>query len=262
MLKIIPGAAMPQKEFKKLVGLMKRLRIECPWDNQQTHQSLRQYLLEETYETLDALDSQNDEELKSELGDLLLQIVFHAEIAEERDAFDMEEIIRKINEKLIRRHPHVFGNVKVNNADDVVANWEKIKRQEGRASVLDGTPEQTPALIRAQRLQNKASKVGFDWTAIEYVQEKIEEEWRELCDAVKLSDREKCEEEFGDLLFSMINLARFLEFNAEDALRKTIKKFIRRFKYIETQLEKLGKSPESTSLEKMDSLWNEAKQIE
>jgi MazG family protein len=251
-------------EFGTLIDIMARLRGEngCPWDRTQTHESLKQYLLEETYEVLEALDENDIDSLKSELGDLLLQIVFHAQLAEERQDFTIWDVIQKINEKLIRRHPHVFGNVKADTPEMVLVNWEKIKLQEGKKSVIDGVPRELSGLLRAYRIQKKAAQVGFDWENIQQVWDKVKEEERELQEALADNDSQKILEEFGDLLFSWINLARFIKVNPEDALRYTTNKFIKRFKLIEQELAKHGKTPEDSTLEEMDLLWNEIKKNE
>ena len=251
------------ERFAELVEIMKRLRRECPWDREQTPESLRQYILEEAYETVEAIDAGNWEELKKELGDLLLQIVFQAEIAEERGRFTLEDVIQHINQKLIQRHPHVFGGVEVKDADHVKENWERIKyHQENRRSVLEGVPRHLSALLRAQRLQDKAAQVGFDWDDPRGVLEKIQEELRELDKAIHAQAREKMEEEIGDMLFSLVNLSRFLKINAEDALRTTINKFIARFHYIEQKLSEQNKSIREASFKEMDALWEEAKNRE
>ncbi len=251
------------QRFAELVNIMKRLRKECPWDRKQTPESLRQYILEEAYETVEAIDGQNWEELKKELGDLLLQIVFQAEIAEEAQRFTLADVIHHINQKLIQRHPHVFGNVTVENAEQVKENWEQIKyRQENRQSVLDGVPRHLCALLRAQRLQDKAAQVGFDWEKPGGVLEKIREEISELEQAIASRAREKIEEEIGDLLFSLVNLSRFYQITAEDALRHAINKFVSRFQYIERKLAEQNKRLPDVSLNEMDALWDEAKNQE
>lgn len=248
------------EEFKRLVEIMHRLRKECPWDRKQTPQSLRQYILEEAHETVEAIDDSDWTELKKELGDLLLQIVFQAEIAREENRFSLEEIINHINEKLIRRHPHVFGDTRVKNAEQVKENWEQIKvKQENRKSLLEGVPRQLSALLRAQRLQDKAAQVGFDWEDVAGIFEKIEEELGELSDAIQDKNPEEMEDEMGDLLFSLVNLSRHQQINAEDALRRTINKFVSRFQYIENKLQMQNKSVDKSSLEEMDKLWEEAK---
>jgi tetrapyrrole methylase family protein/MazG family protein len=249
-----------KEEFQNLIDIMARLRKECPWDKKQTPQSLRQYILEEAYETIESIDDENWDELKKELGDLLLQIVFQAEIAVEEKRFTLEEVIRNINEKLIRRHPHVFGDVKVNNAEEVKENWEQIKiHKENRTSLLEGVPRNLSGLLRAQRLQDKAAQVGFDWPEITGVFDKIKEEVEELEESLKERNREAVEFELGDLLFTLVNFARFQDINAEDALRKSIKKFVSRFQYIEKRLKDLNKTIYNSSLEEMDALWEESK---
>lgn len=250
-----------QHEFDRLVEIMQKLRSKdgCPWDQKQTHHSLRQYLLEESYEVLEALDDEDFEELKKELGDLLLQIVFHAQIANERGDFNIWDVVRGINEKLIRRHPHVFGDTSVNSAEEVVVNWEKIKMAEGKKSVIDGVPKELSGLLRAHRIQKKAAQVGFDWDDVREVWKKVKEEEDELREALAANDADKIENEFGDLLFSLVNLSRFIKVNPEDALRKTINKFIRRFQIIEKKLADVGKAPQDCTLEEMDLIWEASK---
>ncbi len=249
-----------QIEFQRLIDIMKRLRKECPWDKKQTPQSLRQYIFEEAYEVVESIDDENWDELKRELGDLLLQIVFQAKIGEEESRFTLQEIIEHINEKLIRRHPHVFGDKVAENPEQVKENWEQIKiQQENRKSILEGVPGSLSGLLRAQRIQDKAAQVGFDWEDSKGVLEKIKEEISELEVANQQQNVEEMESELGDLLFSLVNLARFKKINAEDALRGTINKFISRFKYIEDNLSKSNKSIYESSMEEMDRLWEEAK---
>jgi MazG family protein len=251
-----------KSEFVRLVSIMKRLRKECPWDRKQTPQSLRQYILEEAYETVEAIDNENWDELRKELGDMLLQIVFQAEIAEEQKLFTISDIIHSINEKLVRRHPHVFGNVEVTNEQQVKDNWEQIKlNDERRSSLLEGIPRNLSGLLRAQRIQEKTAQVGFDWTNVNDVITKIREETTELEQAIQQKNPEEIESEVGDLFFSVINLARFQKVNAEDALRKTINKFISRFQYIERKLAEKNKSIYHSSLEEMDKLWEESKKF-
>lgn len=248
------------EEFERLISIMHRLRKECPWDKKQTAHSLRQYILEEAYETVESIDNEDWDELKKELGDMLLQIVFQAEIATEKNLFSLEEIIEKINEKLIRRHPHVFGNVSVTDEKDVKNNWEQIKlNEENRQSALDGIPRHLNALLRAQRLQDKAAHVGFDWPEVEGVIEKIKEELQELEKAISEENPEELENELGDMLFTLVNLARYHHVSAEDCLRATINKFIARFQYIERKLKENHKSIYNSSLEEMDKLWEESK---
>ena len=249
-----------ESEFLQLVSIMKRLRKECPWDLKQTPQSLRQYILEEAYETVEAIDNENWEEVKKELGDLLLQIVFQAEIAEEKSRFTLENVIASINQKLIRRHPHVFGEIKVKDEDEVKNNWEQIKfEQEQRDSVLAGIPLYLSGLLRAQRIQEKAAQVGFDWNNVKGIFHKLQEEILELEQAIQEKNPEEIENELGDLIFTLVNLARFQKINAEDSLRKTINKFISRFQYIERKLAENNKSIYHSSLEEMDRLWEESK---
>ena len=255
--------------FDKLVEVMKKLHAPggCPWDREQTHESLKPYLLEETYEALEAIDSGSDEHLREELGDVLMQVVFHAEIADREGRFTINDVIEGIVEKLVRRHPHVFGDVTVESSDEVLVNWEEIKRREKRekktgGSVLDGLPQSLPALIKARRIQEKVSRVGFDWERTEEVMLKVDEELQELKEASQAQDKAAIEEELGDLLFAIANLARFVSLCPEDALRKTIDKFQRRFQYIERELPKRGMKLGEASLEEMDKLWDEVKKEE
>ncbi len=257
----------PVKEFDEFVNIVKLLRKECPWDRIQTHLSLRRCLLEETYETLEAIDDKNMTELKKELGDVLLQVVFHSNIAEENNDFTLKEVIDSVTSKLIERHPHVFGDVKVTGSDEVKKNWERLKKKEGRKSVTDGIPAELPALLKAFRIQEKASKVGFDWRKsgsdeIDPVPvfEKVIEEINELKHNTETgASEEEIENELGDVLFSLVNYSRFLKINPEDALRKTIKKFKYRFNQIEKHAEETGKELEDMTLEEMDEIWNKAK---
>jgi MazG family protein len=247
------------KEFIEFVDIVHKLRRECPWDKEQTHSSIRHSLIEETYEVVEAIDQCNLEDLKKELGDLLLHVVFHASIAEQANEFTLEDVIKTITEKLIRRHPHVFGEVEVSNSKQVISNWEKIKMTEGRNSVMEGVPKELPALLRAHRLQDKASKVGFDWEKKEDAWKKVDEEMNELHRAIESGKQDDVEAEFGDLLFAMVNYSRFINVNPEIALRQTVEKFITRFQYIEKRLKETGKDIHSSSLEEMDKLWDEAK---
>lgn len=247
-------------EFQRLTEIMKRLRKECPWDKAQTPESLRQFILEEAYETIEAIDNKDWVELRKELGDLLLQIVFQAEIAEEKSRFTLESIIHHINEKLIERHPHVFGEEKVRDAAEVKDNWERIKAEkENRRSIFEGLPRMMSALLLAQRVQEKASQVGFDWEDPKGVLQKISEEIQELENSISQQRRQDVEAEVGDLIFSLVNLCRFYKINAEDALRQTTTKFIKRFQYIEKKLSEKNQSTQDASLEEMDRLWEEAK---
>lgn len=249
----------PTKKFDDLVDLVKILRKECPWDRKQTHASLKDHLIEEAYETIEAIDDKDFSELKKELGDVLLQVVFHSIMADEKESFNMGDIVYTIQRKLIRRHPHVFGDTEALDEEQVAENWEKIKLKEGKKSVLEGIPKHLPALIRAQRMQEKAANVGFDWPEKEQVWEKLEEELQEFKETLNEQDKQKQQEEFGDLLFSLVNVARNYNLVAEDSLRTTNKKFIRRFQYIEEQLDKKKQHISDTSLEEMDRYWNEAK---
>ena len=248
--------------FDELVQVMEKLRSKdgCPWDREQSHESLKPYIIEETYEVLDAIDRKDDRELQEELGDLLLQIVFHAQIASEQSRFTMDDVAASIIEKLKRRHPHVFGNVEVKDSREVLRNWEEIKKQEGKDSVLDGVPDVLPALLKAQRIQEKVRRVGFDWEDFGSAFAKVHEEIDELDRAVKEGDQAGIEDEFGDILFSLVNVARFLDINAEESLRQTTRKVSRRFQYIEKRIAEKGERPiEEYSLEELDALWDEAK---
>lgn len=247
------------KEFDEFVTIMKRLRKECPWDKEQTHESLKKHFVEEVYEALDAIDRKNFDDLKGELGDVALQILFHSIIAEEENKFKLEDVFTAINEKLIRRHPHVFGKAIVNSGAEQSALWDKIKMSEGRMSVLEGIPKYLPALMKAEKVQKKAAKVGFEWEKTEDVWKKVEEEMLELQSAVASKDKKHTEEEFGDLLFSLVNYARFINVDPEESLHSTVQKFTIRFQYIEEKLIEQGKDIHKTSLEEMDVLWNEAK---
>lgn len=250
---------MTEKKFLEFVSIMRRLRKECPWDREQTHDSIKAATLEEAYEVVHAIDEKDFPELKKELGDLLLHIAFHSVLAEESGAFTIDDVIDSISEKLIRRHPHVFGNVEVKNNNDILRNWESIKLQEGRKSVLEGIPSAMPALLRAFRVQEKTSKVGFDWQNKKDVWDKVTEELHELEEAESNKNQAEVEEEFGDLLFSLVNYSRFITVNPENALRNSTKKFEERFKYIEKQLTLKGKSVIEASFEEMDELWNQSK---
>lgn len=256
-------SAAVREQFGRLYNIMRELRTRCPWDKEQTHDSLRQYLLEEVYEVLETLDEKHYEELRKEMGDLMLQIMFHSRIASENKFFDVDDVIRSLNDKLIRRHPHVFGEVEANNAEQVLKNWEQIKLTEAnRNSVLDGVPRTMPSLARAFRVQEKASRVGFDWGHIKDVWPKVYEELKELEEALDKRDLKKTEEELGDVLFSIVNISRFLEVNPEDALRGTIEKFMRRFRYVERKFAESSRNMKDATLEEMDVFWNEAKKME
>jgi len=249
--------------FERLLTIMDELRGQCPWDKKQTLESLRYLTIEETYELSDAILEKDMDEIKKELGDLMLHLVFYAKIGSETGHFDIADVLNSISEKLIRRHPHIYGDVKVNNAEDVKNNWEKIKLQEkDRDSVLTGVPNSLPAMVKAYRMQEKVRGVGFDWNTAEQVWEKVNEEIAELQHEIAVGDDEKKEKEFGDLLFSLVNYARFIGVNPEDALERTNKKFVQRFRYIEQQSKKHGKSLKNMTLEEMDVFWDEAKKIE
>ncbi|MCI0565231.1 MAG: nucleoside triphosphate pyrophosphohydrolase [Nitrososphaera sp.] len=241
------------------MSIVRRLRKECPWDREQTHQSIRHALIEEAYEVVESIDHENMSELKSELGDLLLHVAMHSVMAEEEKAFTVDEVMNASMEKLIRRHPHVFGDTKVSGSHEVKANWEKLKMAEGRTSMLDGVPKELPTLLRAYRLQEKASKVGFDWKKKSDVWKKVEEEIEELATAEKSGDKGEIESELGDLLFAIVNYSRFLHVNPEIALRKSVEKFTKRFHGIEKELKAQGKKIEETTLEEMDEIWEKQK---
>jgi XTP/dITP diphosphohydrolase len=246
--------------FGRLLNIMDELREQCPWDKKQTLQSLRHLTIEETYELADAIIDNKITEVRKELGDLLLHIVFYARIASETNEFDIADVCNGLCEKLIFRHPHIYGDVKVENENDVKENWEKLKMKEGNKSVLGGVPSSLPAMIKASRIQDKAKAVGFDWENSNQVFEKVKEELHELHVEIESNtSKEKIEEEFGDLLFSMINYARFIDVNPEDALERTNKKFIHRFQYIEEKAKVNNKQLSEMTLQEMDEYWNEAK---
>src|SRR5687768_6618257 len=246
--------------FLKLVSIMDDLREKCPWDKKQTIQTLRHMTIEETYELADAITDEDWKGIKEELGDLLLHIVFYSKIGTEQNKFTLEEVINGISEKLIVRHPHVYGDVKVNDEEDVKKNWEMLKLKEGKKSILSGVPKSLPATVKAMRLQEKAKQVGFEWENKDQVWEKVEEEIKELKEVVDTGQQAKVEEEFGDVLFSLINYARFLQVDAENALELTNKKFIHRFTQMEQSALKEGKDLTNMSLEEMDDIWNSVKQ--
>jgi tetrapyrrole methylase family protein/MazG family protein len=248
-------------EFDEFVAIMRRLRKECPWDKEQTHESLKKHFIEEAYEALEAIDRRNFEDLKGELGDVALQVVFHSIIAEEEKKFTLEEVFAAINEKLIRRHPHIYGDAVIHSGAEQIALWDKIKMSEGRISVLEGIPNHYPALMKAEKVQKKAAKVGFEWKEKQDVWKKVEEELHELQSAVESGDKEHIQEEFGDVLFSLVNYARFIDVDPEESLLSTVHKFNTRFQHIEKSLLEQGKDIHQTSLEEMDLLWNEAKKL-
>lgn len=248
------------EEFLEFVNIVRKLRKECPWDREQTHSSLRRCLLEESYEVLEAIDNNDMTELRKELGDLMLQVVIHGVMGEEAGIFNLTEVLEHETKKLIQRHPHIFGDVKVSGSEEVKTNWERLKKKEGRESVLDGVPAELPALFRAYRIQEKAAKVGFDWKDHKPVYEKILEEVGELRENMEKNEtHEKLEDEFGDVLFSIVNYARFMKINPEDALRRTIEKFSYRFREIEKYAKSKNIEPESMTLEEMDAVWNSVK---
>lgn len=263
---------MTESKFTEFVQIVKRLRKECPWDREQTNDSIKSNTIEEAYEVVEAIDNKDFGELKKELGDLLLHVVFHTQIAEDDDYFNIDDVIDSIKEKLIRRHPHVFGETKVADSDEVKKNWEEIKLSEGRESVLDGVPYKLPALQRAHRLQEKAAKVGFDWETKEDVWKKVIEEIEEMHDVENLKSQnsdpksiqvlnQKLEKEVGDVFFAIVNYARFLGINPEDALRLTNEKFIKRFNYVQSKIKETGKAINESNLEEMDKYWNESKNL-
>jgi MazG family protein len=245
--------------FLRLVGIMNDLREKCPWDRKQTIQSLRQMTLEETYELADAITEADWKSIKEELGDLLLHIVFYSKIASEEGRFGIDDVLNGISQKLIDRHPHIYGTVTVENEEDVKRNWEKLKLKEGKKSVLSGVPKTLPALVKAMRLQEKAKQTGFEWDNRDQVWEKVKEEEGELQQAIREEGPERVEEEFGDLLFSLVNFARFLNVDAENALERTNKKFIKRFTQMEEAAMASGKELNAMSLEEMDAIWNQIK---
>lgn len=247
--------------FNRLLDIMEDLRAKCPWDMKQTMETLRPLTIEETYELGDAILDNDLEEVKKELGDILLHMVFYAKIGSEKKAFDIADVLNGICEKLISRHPHIYGDVDVKDEHEVKANWEKLKLKEGKKSVLEGVPKSLPAMVKATRIQEKARGIGFDWEETSQVWEKVEEELNELKVEVKNGNRDNTEQEFGDFLFSIINLSRFLDVDAESALERTNKKFIKRFQYLETEAAKNGKNLGEMTLAEMDVYWNEAKKL-
>lgn len=245
--------------FNRLLTIMDELRSKCPWDKKQTMESLMPLTIEETYELTDAILENDLKQIKGELGDLLLHIIFYSKIGSETNDFDIADVLNNVCDKLIIRHPHIYGDIEVSNEDDVKQNWEKIKLQEGNRSVLDGVPKTLPALVKAIRIQEKAAGVGFDWESTEQVFQKVEEELDEFKKEVDRKDQNKMEDEFGDVLFSIINYARFLKINPESALERTNKKFIKRFKYLERQVNLKKLSLLNMTIEEMNIIWEEAK---
>ncbi len=260
------SASNPAAAFERLLTIMDTLREQCPWDKKQTLETLRHLTIEETYELSDAIIEGDKQEIKKELGDIMLHLVFYARIGSETGDFNIIDVLNSICDKLIHRHPHIYGDVKVNDEEDVKRNWEQLKLKEGNKSVLAGVPASLPALIKASRIQEKARGVGFDWEEKGQVWAKVEEEMKEFRDEFNvlddtLIDKDRAENEFGDLLFSLINYARFININPEDALEKTNKKFIKRFQYLENKAESLNKSLKDMTLAEMDIFWNEAKKL-
>lgn len=248
--------------FGRFLDILDELRVKCPWDRKQTNESLRPNTIEETYELCDALMKDNRKDICKELGDVLLHVAFYAKIASEKGDFDMKDVCDRLSEKLVYRHPHVFGEVKADTAEQVTENWEqlKLKEKDGNKSVLSGVPAALPSLIKAYRIQDKARNVGFDWEQPQEVWEKVKEEIREFQTEIDGMDRDRAESEFGDLFFSLINAARLYHINPDNALERTNQKFIRRFNYLEAHTLKEGKDLHSMTLEEMDALWNEAKE--
>lgn len=252
----------PEQAFSRLLQIMDDLREKCPWDKKQTLQSLRQQTIEELYELTDAITNEDFKGIREELGDLLLHIVFYAKIGAEQQQFTITDVITGICDKLVARHPHIYGDVKVENEEDVKRNWERLKLKEGKKSVLSGVPVSLPALVKSMRLQEKAKQVGFEWDTREQVWDKVEEETKELLEVVELDDKDEMEAEFGDLLFALVNYSRFLKIDAENALERTNKKFIRRFSRMEAMAAGEGKRLDEMSLTEMDGLWNKVKEEE
>ena len=248
------------KAFERLLVIMDELREKCPWDKKQTLESLRHLSIEETYELSDAILEGNLDEIKGELGDLFLHLVFYCKIGSEKEAFDVADVLNGVCDKLVERHPHIYGDVEVADEEEVKANWEKIKLKSGRKSVMDGVPKSMPSLVKAVRIQDKARGVGFDWEKKEQVWEKVQEEMEEFKHEAELAS-EKMEDEFGDVLFSLINYARFVNINPEDALEKTNRKFLKRFRYLEKEAKNDGKSLSEMSLDEMDLYWEKAKKL-
>jgi len=250
---------IPVESFARLVKIMDELREKCPWDKKQTIQSLRQLTIEETFELADAITSEDWKGIKEELGDLMLHIIFYAKIGTEQSRFTLDEVMNGVSDKLIARHPHIYGDVTVNDEEDVKRNWEKLKLKEGKKSVLSGVPRSLPSTVKAMRLQEKAKQVGFEWDNKDQVWEKVKEEMDELLEEVKQGDAVKIEDEFGDLIFSLINYARFLGIDAENALERTNRKFIERFTKMEELANSKGRNLHDMTLQEMDDIWNSIK---
>ena len=249
------------KAFNRLLHIMDNLRLKCPWDKKQTMESLRHLTIEEVYELGDAILDNDLEEVKKELGDVLLHIVFYAKIGSETNSFDIADVCDSISDKLIDRHPHIYGDVEVSNEEDVKRNWEQLKLKEGKKSVLEGVPQSLPAMVKANRIQDKVSGVGFDWEASHQVFDKLKEELAELELEINQGNKDNIENELGDVFFSLINYARFLKVNPENALERTNKKFIKRFKYLEDKARLMNKSLHDMTLKEMDVYWEEAKKL-
>lgn len=252
---------MTENEYKELEEIVRLLRKECPWDRIQTNDSIKEATLEEAYEVVEAIDEMNYDDLKKELGDLLLHVIFHSVIAEELNKFTLADVINLEKDKLIRRHPHVFSNVEVEDHNEVKKNWEKIKMTEGRISVVDGIPKELPALLRAYRIQEKVAKIGFEWMTADEAFRKIEEELNELKESINEKNKDEIENEFGDLLFSLVNFARLYQINSEAALRKTNEKFIKRFKFLENRIKDDNKNFSDISKSDLLKLWVETKEF-
>ena len=249
------------KSFERLLTIMDELRAQCPWDKKQTLESLRYLTIEETYELADAILEKDMDEIKGELGDLMLHMVFYSKIASETNDFDVADVLNTVCDKLVERHPHIYGDVVANSEEEVKENWEKIKLKKGKKSVLQGVPKSLPAMVKSTRIQEKARGVGFDWDNKEQVFEKVKEEFSELHEEVEKNDLSAIEDEFGDVLFSIINYARFIGVDPEMALERTNKKFIRRFQYLEAESKKDGKEMGEMTLDEMDEYWNKAKKL-
>ncbi len=253
------STSLVENQFLRLVEIMDELREKCPWDKKQTIQTLRQLTIEETYELTDAITDEDWQGIKEELGDLMLHLVFYAKIGAEKNKFTLQDVIKGVCEKLINRHPHIYGDVKVADEEEVKRNWEKLKLKEGKKSILSGVPKSLPSMVKAMRLQEKAKQVGFEWENKEQVWEKVKEEENELFEAIKSNNKEHIEEELGDYFFSIVNFARFLQVDADNALELTNKKFISRFTKMETEALKEGTDLNEMTLLEMDAIWNKIK---
>lgn len=248
------------KNFQRLIDIVAKLRKECPWDREQTNQSIKKNLIEEAYELLEAIEENNNKEMIEELGDVLLQVVFHSQIKKDEGSFDINDVIKHLIDKLIYRHPHVFGEKQIKDVEEVLNQWDKLKQKEkNRKSILDGIPKRMPALMRATKVQKKAAKVGFDWTDTDLILDKVKEEIQELKEA---KTKQELKHEFGDILIALVNLGRHLGIDPEEALHEATDRMVSRFQYIEKKAKKLGKSLEEMHLEEMDKYWEEAKQLE